>query len=100
MQKGLLQRHREATLAAREYRNRQDAAPNPHTAHDENIAAIMSEREAGDIAEAIEAVEAVRMHCGDLIRDLGKIRLRSPHITLALRHLEDAESRLIRELGS
>lgn len=99
MEKGLYQKHRDATLQARDYRQRAEGEASPVTAHDQNIAAIMAEREAAETAEVIERIESARLNARSLIQDLEKIRHRSPHLTLALRHAEDAESRLIRLLG-
>lgn len=96
---GLLHEQRQATLAAARHRELADGLSNPREAEVERLAANQEERRAADLAARIERVEAVRIECGSLAARLRQLAP-SADVMLALRHVEDAESRLIRELGN
>jgi hypothetical protein len=96
---GLLHEQRQATLAAARHREHADGLTNPREAEVERLAANQEERRAADLAARIERVEAVRIECGSLAARLRQIEP-SADVMLALHHVEDAESRLIRELGN
>ena len=83
------------TLRARARRPETD----PRTAHEAGVAADGVERElhqvTATIASDVELVGEIQQQ----INYLSESSFKSAHRTLALRHLEDAQSRLLRELG-
>lgn len=96
---GLLDQQRQATLAASRHRELAASCGNPREAAIQNSAANTEAIRAADLADRIEIIEAIRIDCGSLAARLRQLTP-SAHTQLALRHVEDAESRIIRELGN
>ena len=71
----------------------------PADLHDATAITERLEKEIDQLAESIVAEEFLIIDIGHMIDRLEKTNFKTAHRTLALRHLEDAQSSLIRELG-
>lgn len=72
----------------------------PHIAHDSGVSVIRMESEEREMVNYIAGAERyVAEIQGMMNRMLAGGVARTPHRTLVIRHLEDAQSRLLRELG-
>jgi len=96
--KSLYERLRETEHTASDRRKMAAACSDPRTRHEIEVSALAAEKEAATISEIIAGVESLVMTARTFISAL-RGTFPSANITLALRHAEDAESRLIRELG-
>ena len=72
----------------------------PRVAHENEQAADQCDREAGEILEQAKDNEVMILSIETLLHSLYTSPIKSPHRTLAMRHLEDASMRLQRENGS
>lgn len=97
--KSLNQRLRAAGRAAANHRMMAAECSDPQTRHEIEVSALAAEKEAAAISEAIEEVESLIFITRTLISSLRNSHYKASNINLALLHAEDAESRLIRELG-
>lgn len=98
--KPLYQRLAEARESARNSRQLAEATPAPVTHHELETSARAADAEAANMAAAIEEAETLLMKLREILKAAAQVKHRGPHLTLAFRHLEDAESRLVRELGT
>lgn len=98
--KPLYQRLAEARECARHSRQLAESTPEPMTRHEMETSVRAADAETANVAAAIEEVEALLMKLREILKSAAQVKPRGPHLTLAFRHLEDAESRLVRELGT
>lgn len=73
--------------------------PNPVSVHYAGVEAEQLTREMNLIREQISDDEYWIGRLQNMIEVLGDAKLSTANRTLAMRHLEDAQSRLLRELG-
>lgn len=72
----------------------------PQDSHASEVRATQMDDEINLLGERIAADEVMIGQLAVMICNLSDPKLATTHRTLALRHLEDAQSRLLRELGS
>ena len=94
-------------LAAKKYQTatwcREKAAAcatDPRVAHENEQAADQCDKEAGALLEHAKDNEILILSIETLLNSIYHSPIKSPHRTLAMRHLEDASMRLQRENGS
>jgi len=86
-----------ARLALARETMRMDASP--QDAHDAGLEAEKLARSITSLEALIEGDELLLAHCEALLLRLRDPALVTAHRMLACRHVEDAESRILRELG-
>lgn len=72
----------------------------PRQRHELECSARAADAEADNLAAAIAEIEALLTKLRAALREAETLKFRGAHTTLAIRHMEDAESRLQRELGN
>lgn len=95
----LIERARNIALRITAHRHRAEEIEQdePAAAHDLRQAAHQAEQELVLLNRTLAVLRGVNRELAQSIQALGGVPTASPHITLALRHLEDAESRIHRE---